>query len=821
MLESSPIPSIPARPVKKTVLESNGIQEPIIPKRPSRVSTSESLAKAEPTIPARPKKGATDNDKQSTQSDVDTKKVEGVVELDKAEAPIPVVPSRRPIKSPIGLEVDEPSVLEEEPVQVAGQDLDEIKAELIEREQEVQSQEDESSAQIAGSDYVDVSARSPLSPIRELDSTNESTEDVSSDHVVLAPSIPSRRPTRSTLEEASDAKDTIDDGPSDNIGKSLTPSIPSHRPTRSTLEEASDAKDAVDYSTLDDTVDKSPTPSIPSRRPIRDTPEEREREETVPIVPLRPSSTSRTTSSTSIPTSKVLEENTLTDKLPTSSSVEIESKLNSEVEKASENDTEADGDKTPGNTDTKTTFKSFEEDRSVSDSSSFNDDVETVLQEKDELENTDDTTSQTFQKEEDSKEESEEALEVEGSKVGEETEPKSDSVLQNPTIPKRPLKPEQKERESSIGLENTPIVHKAPPPKPKKLSSKMAAFQEMFNQKPPVLARSNSGSVDTSATDSKETPSIPKRPSKLSSDKVKFGNNLNLTGMMGGRGIALPGMVDLSLLKKRTQDEEGEEDVEAENIEKTAAVPTSDVRKGRAKGPKGKRLPKSITDTTVESSSRFSIVVENLWEISHVKNAAVEDELENSAHPKSEDDDIDEKISGELDEGSGSIEGLKGSSKTTEDIVSKSKSTEFIDGDKEEHDVSRDKDVISDSTLEKANYEEEIDDTSSLSKEDKLEFFDSGNVPVSEDALNTETSENHDESSPAIATEKETNQSSDASDLQNKENSVDSEIIPVPEESKAAIFDLDSLISQAKEDVESFKEDNGENGEQKEGNIAL
>ncbi|KAL7663662.1 hypothetical protein ABC855_g3465 [[Candida] zeylanoides] len=373
--------------------------------------------------------------------------------------------------------------------------------------------------------------------------------------------------------------------------------------------------------------------------------------------------------------------------LPTASAQEHSAQLLSELR-----DADGDGDKTPGNTDTKTTFKTFAEEHAVSDSSSFNDDTETVLQEKEEgsgeqepeeLEELAEPTEPKHTKPKEphqfdqpvepsvpaectEPEEPVEPVSVESSvsaepsieppvatetpvsppvsppvsteppvsppvsppmsspvpseslTVGRETsaepvQPASQptrsgsmpehapaaSVRSTPAVPRRPSRPSS---------ESTPEPRaKAPPPKPKKLSSKIAAFQEMFSQAPPPV---------------EAAPSVPKRPSRLSSDKVKFGNSLQ--GMVG-RGVAMPGMVDPAQLKAGASEAEGV---------------ASDVRKGRAKGPR-KRLPAAIKDAKLATSERFEVVIEDLWEVRHVaageqaseRDGAGEERVESGEEP--------------------------------------------------------------------------------------------------------------------------------------------------------------------------------------------
>lgn len=184
-----------------------------------------------------------------------------------------------------------------------------------------------------------------------------------------------------------------------------------------------------------------------------------------------------------------------------------------------------------------------------------------------------------------------------------------------PSIPKRPAKPakdslsdlaESKASPASdaeISSKPSEEVKKAPPPKPKKLSSKIAAFQQMFNQ-PAEPPRPD---VDSS-----------RNRGKLSSDKKDFAANLQ---NMMGRGIALPGMANPELLQRfsgeREAEEENAEDKPEEKTE-TETAPTPSVPR-RTRGPKGKRLPKSIQETTITVESPYKVCVHDVWELSFQK----------------------------------------------------------------------------------------------------------------------------------------------------------------------------------------------------------
>ncbi|GEQ68426.1 hypothetical protein JCM33374_g2094 [Metschnikowia sp. JCM 33374] len=142
---------------------------------------------------------------------------------------------------------------------------------------------------------------------------------------------------------------------------------------------------------------------------------------------------------------------------------------------------------------------------------------------------------------------------------------------------------------------------KAPPPKPKKLSSKIAAFQQMFSQAP----------LEQTA----HKPS-PVERGKLSSGRADFASNLQ---NMMGRGLPLPGMANPEMMKKLSPAEPSKE---SESGEKPESAPSSSIAR-RARGPRGKRLPKSIQETKIEVEPRFQISVSDLWEVKLAKRDAV------------------------------------------------------------------------------------------------------------------------------------------------------------------------------------------------------
>lgn len=193
-----------------------------------------------------------------------------------------------------------------------------------------------------------------------------------------------------------------------------------------------------------------------------------------------------------------------------------------------------------------------------------------------------------------------------------ETAEKEEKPRRMPVIPQRPSRG-RTESGSGLGSENrsSPAVParpakpegKAPPPKPKKLSSKIAAFQKMFNepaQPPSPGARSLEGDKDGEKQDKLE------EAKKLSSERASFASNLQ---NMMGRGIALPGMARPDMFKSSPEKEEPELTPKEETT-KTPSVPR------RAKGPRGKRLPKQIQEADIKIEPRFKFSYSDSWKLS-------------------------------------------------------------------------------------------------------------------------------------------------------------------------------------------------------------
>lgn len=194
-----------------------------------------------------------------------------------------------------------------------------------------------------------------------------------------------------------------------------------------------------------------------------------------------------------------------------------------------------------------------------------------------------------------------------------------------PIVPKRPSKGSVVSSSESTDQSSGAIPpaksgepKKAPPPKPKKLSSKIAAFQQMFNQPAP---------------EAKPESEPSRTKGKLSSEKKNFAANLQ---NIMGRGIALPGMANPELMQRMSETEKesektSEEKASEENATeaKTESLTPSIPR--RARGPRGKRLPKSIQETTLKVESPYKVTVHDVWSISFTKQEEESEVFEETA----------------------------------------------------------------------------------------------------------------------------------------------------------------------------------------------
>ena len=185
-----------------------------------------------------------------------------------------------------------------------------------------------------------------------------------------------------------------------------------------------------------------------------------------------------------------------------------------------------------------------------------------------------------------------------------------------PSRPKKPLVPPTRPKKKPLFGESPaalPPKKAAPPPKPKKVGSKIAAFQEMFNQQlagsPPLGGRpAPTRDLDRDPLELLHTQPAPSGK-KLSSDKLDFAKNLK--GMMG-MGMPLPGMANPEMIRRMT----GESTEDEEGASRPApAAPR------RARGPK-KRLPKALEEAKLaEPTQKYLVVKQRLWTLSVARAA--------------------------------------------------------------------------------------------------------------------------------------------------------------------------------------------------------
>lgn len=175
-----------------------------------------------------------------------------------------------------------------------------------------------------------------------------------------------------------------------------------------------------------------------------------------------------------------------------------------------------------------------------------------------------------------------------------------DTERAEPEVPSRPIKKVLHEN-----LEKS-VQKKAPPPKPKKLSSKISAFQQMFSQEPP--AAPPRGAIQDCGSEKQNSK-------KLSNDKLKFAASLQ--GVMG-RGIPLPGMANkraISDFESSVDEFKPDSANDGTKLAKNDPKPLK-VEGKRPKGPRGRKLPQILKDPVdLSSKPRFQLVLYKLWEI--------------------------------------------------------------------------------------------------------------------------------------------------------------------------------------------------------------
>ncbi|KAI3402784.2 AIM21 [Candida oxycetoniae] len=150
-------------------------------------------------------------------------------------------------------------------------------------------------------------------------------------------------------------------------------------------------------------------------------------------------------------------------------------------------------------------------------------------------------------------------------------EPEPETIT--PSIPARPIK--------DGAVKEKP---RAPPPKPKKLSSKIAAFQQQLFNSANDMSHENESSKTFNSSDSKVTGNI------IHSAKFQ------------GRGIPLPGMFTPGSAPLRNLD-----------VISNDSVDSIPLNSRRIKGPRGKKLPRAVTETKVSQNRHREPESGNLW----------------------------------------------------------------------------------------------------------------------------------------------------------------------------------------------------------------
>ncbi|CAX45248.1 conserved hypothetical protein [Candida dubliniensis CD36] len=505
-----------------------------------------------------------------------------------------------------------------------------------------------------------------------------------------------------------------------------------------------------------------------------------------------------------------------------------------ELNSLDNSNTFGDGEITPGNSDTKATFKSDEdvENNNRTDSSSFDDDMETISQDQEDREEDrrhrqetttgenvqesedpqfettiiesgeieerdgDDTDSGELYSEQQQNKEKEDVVPATSTPKIPQRPPKKQSLsrattddsltsLDNtskppkPVVPKRPTseesssnleptiptrpsikkapsigesdpepivpnRPGNKELESIPRDTQTSIKSKPPPPKPKKLSSKIAAFQQqLFN---PMNASSEE---DVGSTGSKQPePGIRKRSTENS-----------ILSRFGGKAIPLPGMFNPNQMPKpsishgeETSDDKEEKEEKEENV--TANVPVR-----RTRGPRGKKLPKAVADAEIKTESRFTIESGKLWSLEFKREIKEEKEIGHSDLEKSKIlvDDVEADGDGEEKAAENEViesqENTIGDKLEHNDVVNIASAAADIDNDGDVDDdddddvppevnerfikdeeisnVGIERTIASETTTEKHSTDEEVEE-----EEEELEV-DSVDIPIRRVTVNT------------------------------------------------------------------------------------
>ncbi|ODV83143.1 hypothetical protein CANARDRAFT_30235 [[Candida] arabinofermentans NRRL YB-2248] len=242
---------------------------------------------------------------------------------------------------------------------------------------------------------------------------------------------------------------------------------------------------------------------------------------------------------------------------------------------------------------------------------------------------------------------------------------KTTSIVENPTVTNVNQEQQQQQqepkKETSVELPTQSIKpKKIPPPKvPKKPSSKIAEFQQMLAQRqqedvanfrPKPFVRTTPRAVASNDDneegkegegDGEEGKSSKEEPVTRKVGKLNSMFTQNLNGMLGVGlpGMVMPGMLMQSKQESSQKEEEEEGEGEGEGEEKVEQV--KDLRRGRAKGPRGRKLPNSVKsklvvdDESLGNVRKYQIFTGELWNVNFGKKKELVNEpvIETEAKP--------------------------------------------------------------------------------------------------------------------------------------------------------------------------------------------
>lgn len=168
---------------------------------------------------------------------------------------------------------------------------------------------------------------------------------------------------------------------------------------------------------------------------------------------------------------------------------------------------------------------------------------------------------------------------------------------------------EEKHKSPVLPVER-PKKH-APPPVPKKPSSRIAAFQEML-QKRQQQDLHNNGTSPATTNSENMMKKATESPTAANTTKADFTNKLN--GLFALPGLISPGQLPASLGKKLSlpdADSPGEKEEQSQT--KNVSLSTN----RRARGPRGRKLPSKVAgvEKIEEDSNSNEIEIFNNWNV--------------------------------------------------------------------------------------------------------------------------------------------------------------------------------------------------------------